>query len=39
MVDGFFTIIRGSISRDRVHLFLSVPPFLPVSELVQLLRR
>ena len=28
-------IIKGSISKDHVHLFLSVPPFLSVSKLVQ----
>ncbi|MGD0238240.1 MAG: IS200/IS605 family transposase [Syntrophorhabdales bacterium] len=31
-------IIKGSISRDHVHLFLSVPPFLSVSKLVQSLK-
>ena len=33
-IDG----IKGSISRDHVHLFLSVPPFLSVSKLVQSLK-
>ena len=28
-------IIKGSISKDHVHLFISVPPFLSVSKLVQ----
>jgi putative transposase len=31
-------IIKGSISRDHVHLFLSVPPFLSVSKLMQSLK-
>jgi putative transposase len=28
-------IIKGSISKDHVHLFISAPPFLSVSKLVQ----
>lgn len=28
-------IIKGSISKDHVHLFVSVPPYLPVSKLMQ----
>lgn len=31
-------IIKGSISKDHVHLFISVPPFLSVSKLVQSLK-
>ena len=31
-------IIKGSISKDHVHLFLSVPPFLSVSKLMQSLK-
>ncbi len=31
-------IITGSISKDHVHLFLSVPPFLSVSKLMQSLK-
>ncbi len=30
--------IKGSISKDHVHLFISVPPFLSVSKLVQSLK-
>jgi putative transposase len=29
-------IVKGSISKDDVHLFISVPPFLSVSKLVHL---
>lgn len=32
------TIVRGHISKDHVHLFLSVPPQLSVSKLTQLLK-
>jgi len=28
-------IIKGHISRDRVHIFVSVPPHLSVSQLVK----
>ena len=31
-------IVRGHISRDHVHLFVSVPPHIPVSKLVQSLK-
>ncbi len=31
-------IIRGHISRDHVHLFVSVPPHLSISKLVQSLK-
>jgi len=31
-------IVRGHISKDHVHLFVSVPPNLSVSKLVQLLK-
>ena len=31
-------IIKGHISRDHVHLFVSVPPYLSVSKLVQYLK-
>jgi putative transposase len=31
-------IIKGHISRDHVHLFVSVPPTLSVSKLVQMLK-
>ena len=31
-------IIKGHISRDHVHLFVSVPPHLSVSKLVQYLK-
>jgi putative transposase len=31
-------IIKGHISRDHVHLFVSVPPHLAVSKLVQYLK-
>jgi len=31
-------IIRGHISTDHVHLFVSVPPHLSVSKLMQLLK-
>jgi putative transposase len=28
-------IIKGSISKDHVHLFVSVPPYLSISKLMQ----
>jgi len=31
-------IIKGSISKDHVHLFVSVPPYLSVSKLMQSLK-
>ena len=31
-------IIRGHISQDHVHLFVSVPPHLAISKLVQYLK-
>lgn len=31
-------ILRGHISKDHVHLFVSVPPYLSVSKLLQLLK-
>ena len=31
-------IIRGSVGKDHVHLYLQVPPSLPVSRLVQYLK-
>jgi putative transposase len=31
-------ILRGHISKDHVHIFVSVPPYLSVSELVQSLK-
>jgi len=31
-------IVKGHISRDRVHLFVSVPPHISVSKLVQSLK-
>ncbi|MBI1288554.1 MAG: IS200/IS605 family transposase [Flavobacteriales bacterium] len=31
-------VIRGHISRDHVHMFVSVPPHLSVSKLVQMLQ-
>ena len=31
-------ILKGNISKDHVHLFLSVPPYLSVSKLVQSLK-
>ena len=31
-------IIKGHISKDHVHLFVSVPPTLSVSKLVQMLK-
>ena len=31
-------IITGSISKDHVHLFVSVPPYLAVSKLMQSLK-
>jgi putative transposase len=31
-------IIKGHISKDHVHLFVSVPPILSVSKLVQMLK-
>lgn len=32
------TIIRGHVSKDHVHLFVSVPPQLSISRLAQLLK-
>ncbi len=32
------TIIRGHISKDHVHLFVSVPPRVTISRLVQMLK-
>ena len=31
-------IIKGHVSRDHVHLFVSVPPHLAISKLVQYLK-
>lgn len=31
-------ILKGHISKDHVHMFVSVPPHLSVSKLVQLLK-
>ncbi len=31
-------IIKGHISKDHVHLFLSVPPHMSVSQIVKLLK-
>ena len=31
-------IIKGSISKDQVHLFVSVPPYLSISKLMQSLK-
>lgn len=31
-------ILKGHVSRDHVHLFLSVPPHLSISKLVQYLK-
>jgi putative transposase len=31
-------IIKGAIAKDHVHLFVSVPPFLSVSKLMQALK-
>jgi len=31
-------IIKGHVSRDHIHLFVSVPPHLSVSKLVQYLK-
>jgi len=31
-------IIKGHVSKDHVHLFLSVPPHLAISKLVQYLK-
>ena len=31
-------IIKGSISKDHVHLFVSVPPYLSISKLMQSLK-
>ena len=31
-------IIKGSVSKDHVHLFVSVPPYLSVSKLMQSLK-
>ncbi len=32
------TIMKGHVSKDHVHLFVSVPPKLAISKLVQLLK-
>jgi REP element-mobilizing transposase RayT len=32
------TIIKGHISKDHVHLFVSVPPRVTISRLMQMLR-
>ena len=31
-------IIKGHVSRDHIHLFVSVPPHLAISKLVQYLK-
>ncbi len=31
-------ILRGHVSKDHVHLFVSVPPHLAISKLVQYLK-
>ena len=31
-------IIKGHVSKDNVHLFVSVPPFMAISKLVQYLK-
>jgi putative transposase len=31
-------IIKGHVSKDHVHLFVSVPPHLAISKLVQYLK-
>ena len=31
-------IIRGSVSRDHIHLFVSIPPQVTISRLVQKLK-
>jgi putative transposase len=31
-------IIKGSISKDHIHLFVSVPPYLSISKLMQSLK-
>ena len=31
-------IIRGHVSKDHIHMFVSVPPHLSVSKLVQMLK-
>ena len=31
-------IIKGHVSRDHIHLFVSVPPSISISKLVQLLK-
>ena len=31
-------IIKGHVSRDHVHMFLSVPPYISVSKLVQMIK-
>ena len=31
-------IVNGSISKDHVHLFVSVPPYLSISKLMQSLK-
>ena len=32
-------ILKGHISKDHVHIFVSVPPYLSVIKLVQFLKR
>jgi putative transposase len=31
-------ILKGHVSKDHVHLFVSVPPYLSISKLVQYLK-
>ena len=31
-------IIKGHVSKDHVHMFLSVPPYISVSKLVQMIK-
>lgn len=31
-------ILKGHVSKDHVHLFVSVPPFIAISKLVQALK-
>jgi len=31
-------IIRGSVARDHVHIYVSIPPYISVSKLVQYLK-
>ncbi len=31
-------IIKGHVSKDHVHMFLSVPPYISVSKLVQIIK-